>query len=159
MNNNIDPKLNWLKNIPKRAGDLYFSLCESQGNAIYKNKFQAYVFDAGLTSIDFRLKNFFEMLDSMGETINFEEFINLMNLGGLLIERALRGELAVPDFKKFSNNLDKIYDEVIDNKSGELANYIPPLAEVKYINVVIQTLIFRYNRCVNHLTIVSQLRN
>ena len=89
MNNNIGPKLNWLKNIPKRAGDLYFSLCESQGNAIYKNKFQAYVFDAGLTSIDFRLKNFFEMLDSMGETINFEEFINLMNLGGLLIERAL----------------------------------------------------------------------
>ena len=66
----------------------------------------------------------------MGETINFEEFINLMNLGGLLIERALRGALAVPDFKKFSNNLDKIYDEVIDNKSGELANYIPPLAEV-----------------------------
>ena len=130
MNNKIDPKLNWLKNIPKRAGDLYFSLCESQGNPINKNKFQEYVYDAGLTSNDFRLKNFFVMLDSMGETINFEEFINLMSLGGLLIEKALRGELSVPDFKKFSNNLDKIYDEIITNKNGELANYIPPLAEV-----------------------------
>ena len=50
--------------------------------------------------------------------------------GGLLAEKALRGELAVPDFRDFSRNLDKIYDEVLPNRSGDLARYIPPLAEV-----------------------------
>ena len=129
-NNQLSTKFDWLKNIPKRAGDLYFSLCESQGNTILKSKFKEYLNDSGLVPNDYRLKKLFEMLEEIGETINFEEFINLMSLGGLLIERALRGELAVPDFKKFSNNLDIIYDEVINNRSGELASYIPPLAEV-----------------------------
>ena len=58
-NNKSDPKLDWLKNIPKRAGDLYFSLCESQGNAINKNKFYDFIYDAGLSSNDFRLKKIF----------------------------------------------------------------------------------------------------
>ena len=42
----------------------------------------------------------------------------------------MRGELAVPDFRDFSINLDKIYDEIRPNRSGDLAKYIPPLAEV-----------------------------
>jgi len=36
----------------------------------------------------------------------------------------------LPDFINFSKNIDKIFDEVKKIKSGELASYIPPLAEV-----------------------------
>ena len=42
----------------------------------------------------------------------------------------MRGELAIPDFSYFSENLDTMFDEVKKNQSGELASYIPPLAEV-----------------------------
>ena len=42
----------------------------------------------------------------------------------------MRGQLALPDFNDFSKNLDKIFDEVKKIRGGELASYIPPLAEV-----------------------------
>ena len=113
-----------------REANLFYSLCENDQNTIDKTQFKQALFDAGLSSLDYRLKSLFERLEKHGDQINFEEFMSFTRTGGLLAEKALRGELAVPDFRDFSRNLDKIYDEVLPNRSGDLARYIPPLAEV-----------------------------
>ena len=113
-----------------REANLFYSLCENGQDTIDKTQFKQALFDAGLSSLDYRLKSLFEKLEKHGDQINFEEFKYFTRIGGLLAEKALRGELAVPDFRDFSRNLDKIYDEVLPNRSGDLARYIPPLAEV-----------------------------
>ena len=44
--------------------------------------------------------------------------------------RALRGELTIPDFSKFTETLVKIHEKVLPEEGGENAQYIPQLAEV-----------------------------
>ena len=121
----------WLKTLPPREGNIFFSLCEDGKKTVNKSKLKEAIFDAGLQINDFRLRSFFKKLDRhRSNDIEFEDFNSIIKAGGLLIEKALRGELAVPDFRDFSMNLDKIYDEIRPNRSGDLAKYIPPLAEV-----------------------------
>jgi glutaminase len=67
------------------------------------------------------------MLDTCGNDIYYDDFIKIISSAGLLVEKTLRGELALPDFSDFSKNIDEMFKEVIKNKSGELASYIPPL--------------------------------
>jgi glutaminase len=45
----------------------------------------------------------------------------------LLIERALQGNMVVPDFDDFCRDIDEIYATVRQNRAGAAANYIPQL--------------------------------
>ncbi len=114
----------------KREADLFFSLCENGQNFVESKKLKDALGNSGLKPNDSRLQSLFKRLEAHGDTIVFEDFISIIRTSGLLVEKALRGQLALPDFIDFSKNLDKIFDEVKKMKAGELASYIPPLAEV-----------------------------
>lgn len=47
-----------------------------------------------------------------------------------LVERALRGELIIPEFASFCREIREIYDGVARERGGEVADYIPQLARV-----------------------------
>lgn len=47
-----------------------------------------------------------------------------------LIQRALRGEMVIPDFERFAGKLSTIFEFVRDYRGGEVAQYIPQLARV-----------------------------
>ena len=119
-----------LKTISKREADLFYSLCDKKPNVIKTKNFKNALLKSGLKINDNRLHNLFRKLDSSGDEIYFEDFKKIISSSELLVEKALRGELALPDFSDFSKSIDKMFDEVIKNKSGELASYIPPLAKV-----------------------------
>ena len=119
-----------LKTISKREADLFYSLCDKKPNIIKTKNFKNALLKSGLKINDNRLHNLFRKLDSSGDEIHFEDFKKIISSSELLVEKALRGELALPDFSDFSKSIDKMFDEVIKNKSGELASYIPPLAKV-----------------------------
>ena len=122
---------------------------------------------------DNRLQNLFRSLEAHGDKIVFEDFINIIRTSGLLVEKALRGQLVLPDFINFSNKIDKIFKEVKNITSGDLASYIPPLAEVDpdQFGVAIVTTDgqiyqkgdsnkdFQFNRCVSLLIIVLPWKN
>ncbi len=114
----------------KREADLFFSLCENGQNFVESKKLKDALDHSGLKPNDNRLQSLFKRLEAHGDKIVFEDFISIIRTSGLLVEKALRGQLALPDFTNFSKNIDKIFDEVKKIKSGELASYIPPLAEV-----------------------------
>ena len=114
----------------KREADLFFSLCENGQNFVESKKLKDALGNSGLKQNDNRLQSLFKRLEAHGDTIVFEDFISIIRTSGLLVEKALRGQLALPDFIDFSKNLDMIFDEVKKLKAGELASYIPPLAEV-----------------------------
>ena len=130
MTNKTISQLKSLKAKSKREADLFFSLCENGQDFVESNKLKDALNNSGLKPSDNRLQSLFKRLDAHGDKIVFEDFISIIRTSGLLVEKALRGQLALPDFSDFSKNIDKIFEEVKKIKSGELASYIPPLAEV-----------------------------
>lgn len=124
------PQLKWLKSKHKREANLFFSLCRDEQEYVLKEDFKKALKQSGLQKNDDRLRELFERLDAHGDNINFDDFSSILRTSGLLVEKALRGELAIPDFIDFSKNMDLIFDEVESFIDGDLASYIPPLAEV-----------------------------
>ena len=122
--------LDKLKAKSKREANIFFSLCEKDSEIISAKKFKNVLLNSGLKAKDKRLYNLFQNLDAHGDRIVFEDFIEIIRSSELIVEKALRGELSIPDFSYFAKNLDNMFDEVKKIKSGELASYIPPLANV-----------------------------
>ena len=88
--------------------------------------------DAGLGPSDDRLLNLYSSLAAnRGKPLDFRAFINIVGTAGLLVERALQGGLAIPDFTDFAARVDKIFEVVRRNETGEQATYIPPLATIE----------------------------
>ena len=120
-----------------REERLFFSLCNECLNEPYKNwgiaesELRRALTESGLTETDDRLHEMFEALDqNKNKILPYEKFAEIIRKSGLLGEKALRGELAIPDFRDFSEKVDEIFELVEKNTSGDLATYIPPLANV-----------------------------
>ena len=66
-----------------------------------------------------------------GETqngaITYEQFTEIIRPSVLLVDRILQGQLVIPDFPKFVDELGEIYEEVRRNTDGAVADYIPKL--------------------------------
>ena len=115
MGNKNISQLESLKNKSKREADLFFSLCENGQDFVKSIKLKEAISQSGLKPNDNRLQSLFKRLEAHGDKIVFEDFISIIRTSGLLVEKALRGQLALPDFNDFSKNLDKIFDEVKKN--------------------------------------------
>ena len=122
--------LDKLKAKSKREANIFFSLCEKDSEIISTKRFKEVLLNSGLKANDKRLYNLFQNLDAHGEKIVFEDFIEIIRSSELIVEKALRGELSIPDFTYFAKNLDNMFDEAKKVTSGDLASYIPPLANV-----------------------------
>ena len=127
---NKETLLEKLKKISKREANIFFSLCEEEDNLIKTKRFKDVLLNSGLKENDKRLFSLFRNLDAHGDKIVFEDFIEIIRSSELIVEKALRGELSIPDFTYFAKNLDNMFDEAKKVTSGELASYIPPLANV-----------------------------
>src|ERR1700722_262876 len=71
-----------------------------------------------------------EIMDAGGRDgggLTLEQFVAVCEASGGLIARALRGDLAIPDFSRLESELHEIYDTVRDNRDGAVADYIPQL--------------------------------
>ena len=112
MTNKNISQLKSLKAKSKREADLFFSLCENGQDFVESNKLKDALNNSGLKPSDNRLQSLFKRLDAHGDKIVFEDFISIIRTSGLLVEKALRGQLALPDFSDFSKNIDKIFEEV-----------------------------------------------
>lgn len=63
--------------------------------------------------------------------LSCSDFARLLQGGSAnLIKNAIRGEMVIPDFKQFGQDIENIYEEVKTNDSGDVASYIPQLARV-----------------------------
>ena len=123
--------LKWSNSAANREEHLFTALSESGQKIVKKSKLKKSLLNSGLRESDYRIKNIFQLIEqSKDDDLSFDSFCHIIRSSGLLVEKALRGDLIIPDFKHFSNTLDAIFDEVKNNKSGELASYIPPLAKV-----------------------------
>jgi len=69
-----------------------------------------------------------DMLDK--KIIDRKEFKNLIIENIVIIARALRHQLIIPDFRGFTSQIDKIFKEANQANGGIVADYIPQLAKL-----------------------------
>jgi len=80
---------------------------------------------------DPRLAEVYAALEPLdGPPLDLDAFAKVTAPASILVERAIRGAVAVPDFFTFRNQVEEIFNEVVDNRGGKQADYIPPLAAV-----------------------------
>ena len=87
----------------------------------------------GILQDDPRLKSFFSKLESHSpdkNEINIDIFRDTTKECFSLMKDALSGELVLPNFDKFTKELEVIFGKVKKNTGGKVADYIPQLKKV-----------------------------
>jgi glutaminase len=62
--------------------------------------------------------------------IELLEFTRVLTGGPSLVKKAIMGDLAIPNFQEFCEDMKLIYHETAQNKEGTLPEYIPELSKV-----------------------------
>ena len=88
--------------------------------------------ESGLRNDDPRLAELFESLSAIdcNELLGSEEFHTITRSSGLVLESAIKGQFVIPEFAKFKNDIREIFEATIENRSGQVADYIPKLGRV-----------------------------
>jgi glutaminase len=112
--------------------NLFIALDENNNGYINKHDLLNPLNQNGILIDDPRLKETADALSKYTDhqEITLEEFTNITQYNLTLIERTLKGQLALPEFNIFCEQIKQIYNEVMPNTSGANADYIPQLAKV-----------------------------
>uniref|UniRef100_A0A8C5N905 glutaminase n=1 Tax=Gouania willdenowi TaxID=441366 RepID=A0A8C5N905_GOUWI len=103
-------------------------------NAIIFGSFQA-LRKTGLLTSDPRLRDTVRQLrqssrDSGGPVLMDKSlFRRCLGNNILLLSKAFKRKFIIPDFERFTHQIDDIYEKALKNESGRVADYIPQLAK------------------------------
>lgn len=126
----------------KSIEDILFQIFQDHGtNLISVNKFLNALASTGIRANDPRLKETIEKLRRIARDKRIVGSIESMNLdldtfkkvvrdNILLISRALRQQVVIPDFASFTNHIDDFYYQCKTTTGGKVADYIPQLSKV-----------------------------
>ncbi len=115
----------------QREYRLFWALDDDGDGRVQKSDIARTLESNGLTRKDKRLEFLYSALDGYeADSFDFPAFLDIVQTVGNLIERALQGDLALPDFAQFSVQLERLFREIALNQDGVQATYIPPLAEI-----------------------------
>ncbi|MBU1618410.1 MAG: glutaminase A [Gammaproteobacteria bacterium] len=110
---------------------LFRSLDEQGEGMVSKAAILARLTQSGIATNDSRLPGVLSVLESIkGNKVSKEGFDALLSYGGTLFERAITGQLVIPEFTQFSQEVQQIFNTVLDNREGKVADYIPQLGRV-----------------------------
>ena len=87
----------------------------------------------GILRDDQRIKPLMDRLAEMSDksSFNLEDFCRIISPSIDLVERAVQGNMIIPDFATFTAEIQNIYDRTKLNREGNVANYIPQLGRVE----------------------------
>lgn len=111
---------------------LFASLDEKGRGVLEKNDIMNALSKTGIGATDPRVAGLFDKLNTLthGDVVDESTFATLVSSGSSLFERAVKGELVIPEFSDFIDVLRSIYEEAKANKEGNVASYIPQLARI-----------------------------
>jgi len=132
------------KNVIKKPRDvidlIFDSLDLDSRGHIKKSEFIKALNLRGIPENDLRLSQLFQVLNKHyyeNDEISLSSFRKMAGPNITLIEKALTGQLVIPDFKNFSSFITNIYNRTKLNTEGSVSNYIPQLKNVNTENYAI----------------------
>ena len=115
------------KNIDIESYKLYFEHLSKNDNFIKKKVLLDFIKNRGINSNDNRIKTELKNID---EEINESMFIELLNTNIILFKKIFENDLIISDWTEFTHSIDEIYEKTKNHNKGNLADYIPQLANV-----------------------------
>ena len=115
------------KNIDIESYKLYFEHLSKNDNFIKKKVLLDFIKNRGINANDNRIKT---ELKNMDEEIDESMFIDLINTNVILFKKIFENDLIISEWTEFTNSIDEIYEKTKNHNKGNLADYIPQLANV-----------------------------
>eukprot|EP01087_Luapelamoeba_hula_P021604 TRINITY_DN7591_c0_g1_i1.p1 TRINITY_DN7591_c0_g1~~TRINITY_DN7591_c0_g1_i1.p1 ORF type:complete len:526 (+),score=82.85 TRINITY_DN7591_c0_g1_i1:177-1754(+) len=109
--------------------DLFYNLDKEGKGSIPVSRFVAELERYGIHKTLIRRATTFLDSDKDGK-LTSNDFLRLKEMETNLAERALNGQLAIPDWTGFIDHVKEVYHRVEANTEGHVATYIPQLARV-----------------------------
>lgn len=117
--------------VMQRESRLFAALDDDGDGYVNPRILQRELQSAGLRMSDSRLSGVFAAIEACGEQLlDLAGFTRVIASASLLVERTLQGSLAIADFDAFQQQMAALFAAVEENRDGDQARYIPPLAEV-----------------------------
>lgn len=113
-------------------GRVFNTLDRDRANVVWTWRLLQELRNHGLDEHDPRIVRVFDVTRAGFEPgqpdwVDFPQFASLVSEP--VIRRALEGELVVPDFQDLAARMTRIYDDVLPDRSGRVAQYIPTLRD------------------------------
>ncbi|MDY7095412.1 MAG: glutaminase A [Acidobacteriota bacterium] len=119
-----------------RERQLFEALTGGQAT-LHPSDLRAALRHAGIRLDDPRVEQSVRALDELDAAskaapreIDFETFVRVVQPNVLMIDKALKRELVIPDFGAFGDEIQGIFESVRQMRGGKVADYIPQLARV-----------------------------
>jgi glutaminase len=111
---------------------IFHALDTTSSGYILKHDLKSALLDRGIIESDPRIRQTIEGLKKYSENdhINGAAFRQLVSPHITLIEKALTGNLVIPDFKNFASFITNLYNRTLQNEEGRVSDYLPELAKV-----------------------------
>ena len=125
--------------IDVREERLFKSLDMDNDQRVLRSDLERRLVQAGLQGDDMRLRESMVALDAFlaeqqdadreesEQAIPKDSFCKAIRQNILLVERALQGQMVIPDFADFCREVRRIYKTTREDRSGKTADYIPQL--------------------------------
>jgi glutaminase len=108
-----------------------FAALETDGAGVACNGLADELSRAGLSQQDPRVRSVFRVLEGRrGERLDFDQFREVVGPGITVIEKALAGEMVIPDFPTFRSEITRMFENQRTDDRGKVADYIPQLSRV-----------------------------
>jgi glutaminase len=119
--------------VDNRERQLFDALDLDRRGWLRASEILAVLHRVGLDPADRRLREVVRRLQHADDDgrVTFDEFCDLVRPNILLVERAVRGDVVIPDFRAFSQTVHRLFEETRSNRTGHVATYIPQLGRVE----------------------------
>lgn len=119
--------------ISMREKNIFKALDVTNKNQVKAKTLLSRLEKMGILRDDQRIKPLMERLAEMSDksSFNLEEFCQIIRPSIDLVERAVQGNMIIPDFATFTQEIQNIYNKTKRNRDGNVANYIPQLGRVE----------------------------
>ena len=113
-------------------GRVFNALDRDRANVVWTWRLMQELRNHGLDESDPRIVRVFDVTrdgfePGQPDWVDFPQFASLV--AEPVIRRALEGDLVVPDFQDFAARMTRIHDDVLPDRSGQVAQYIPTLRD------------------------------
>jgi len=134
-------------------------LCDRSG-MVSKKAFWAELQKHGLHRTDLRLIRMVDELEEEADMVLASRMVEIAARGGHAVLGAFKGELVVPKFADFQENVKEIFDEVSGIDAGKLSDWIPQLerADRNKFGVAVTTVdgqSFTFGDCHEHVPLMD----
>ena len=119
--------------ISERERNIFKALDVSNSNEVSARILIDRLEQMGILQDDQRIAPVIDELSkiSTGASIDIKEFCRIIRPSIDIVERAVQGNMIIPDFQSFTKDISNIYKKSKKNKDGAVADYIPQLGRVE----------------------------